>query len=158
MNFVMAIIALTTFALYDYFGFNTLGQKNLPLYRKTQWVVAFLIIVPLFLYRPSYTLIDGDSYYSWVSVVLAVLLWWTFNSDFLFYVFCWVIPVFKNVPRDSFEQQVMGDKVIWAWWTPVGILMGRVKNRTVPIRGEYLVFQAAVGTVITLLIQLTLVW
>lgn len=147
MTFILALLALAAFALFDYAGYNTIGQRALKTYRILQTAFGAWLMYMLWC-------VFGNL----AAAFTAALLWWTFNADILYYQYCRWLHWFKNEPVNAFQVDVMGDKVIWAWWTPAGILSGRLKNRSMPINGAVLVIQAFAGIALAIMYQILLIW
>jgi len=141
IQILLAAIALMIFALFDYLGYNTLGKRDLPLYRKVElgFGVALFLLLGLWIR-------------SWCAGLMAAFAWWTWWADLLFYVWAHWLKIWP-AETDSFQHDVQGDLVTWAWWTPAGLLMGRAKDRTKPISGVVLLVQALLGFV-----QIVFLW
>ena len=90
----------------------------------------------------------------WAAVSFLVL-WWFWVSDIIYYGFCSWLRWFKTEPPNAYEQDVKGNVVTWAAWTPWGLLrlaFGKAKKSD-PIDGYVLEVQAFVGVAIVLVIQ-----
>lgn len=123
------------FSLFDYLGYNTLGQKNIVVYRGLQVVVGVVL---------SFVLLTLASMKAFL---LGVMLWWTFNDDLLYYAFA---ELLRSFPAEvgSFKKDFFGEPVVtWAWWTPYGLYRWLLKKqpRLTPISGAILFLQAGAG-------------
>jgi len=146
MEFVWAVVALAIYALFDYFGYNAAEVHNsVPEYRKVQVVFAAVLIALLW------------TWMNYQSVLMGVFMWWTFSADFMYYQWAKWIKKYPDEIR-GFENDVEGNKVIWAWWTPVGLAMGRAKNKTKPIDGLILTVQMLVGVICAIIYQIIIYW
>ena len=82
------------------------------------------------------------------------LIWWTFGHDLLYYGFAEIFnPSGGWDGYDSFRDEFMGNKITWAYWTPIGISRGMKRNR--PIAGDALIAQALIGASLAFTITLT---
>lgn len=144
MEILLAVIALALFALFDYFGYNwAVKHLLMTLYRVAQFAFGLALIGVLVLL--------GE----WWSILMAVLMWWTFNADFLYYNFCKWFNAFPD-EHDAFENEVLADKVTWAWWTPAGLILGRWKDRGKAINGAILIGQCVLGVLAAIAIQIVI--
>ena len=140
MSLLLAVLAVALFALFDYIGYNTLGRQDLPFYRKVEFAVGVGFVLVLGLES------------LWAALMAAVL-WWFFWCDLVYYAWAHLLKLWP-AEVDSFQHEVQGNLVYWAWWTPVGLLMGRAKDRSKPISGLILLIQAGIGAVVVICIQL----
>lgn len=138
MTLLIAVLATALFGFVDYVGYNTIGQKLLVLYRILQTSIQIGIVVLLF------------EFAGFLAALSFLLLWWTFCSDMIYYGFCAWLRWFKTEPPNAFEQDVEGNVVTWAWWTPYGLVRG---HKTEPIDGTILIAQAISGIMVGLAIQ-----
>jgi len=133
------------FSLYDYFGFHISHKKGwedfTPInpYRISQLIVQLIITAFLFIF------------YGWFSALAFNILWWTWWADLLFYLWYDLLRVF-GYPRKpgGFKEQVIGNKVTWAYWTAWGFLRRKHKH-TVMTRKEIFV-QALIGLIVVCII------
>ena len=154
MTITLAVLAAVLFAFVDYVGYNGIGAGALKTYR-----ILFLSFgkgAPM-LYRVLQTIIQVAFVWVlwcilgnfWVAFSF-LFLWWTFNCDMIYYMFCGWLRWFPQEPVNAFNQDVMGDQVVWAWWTPYGLIRGR---KSEPIDGATLVVQAIGGVMFALTVQ-----
>ena len=132
------------YALLDYLIYGWVQDENhdAPLaYR----VFQALLWVPIML------LLD------WHDRIAFFLLWWTFVLDWIYYAFTFqyfmdklahVLRMSYGVPKvgwDDFEdtEADFANGITHAYWTPVGILMGFNKSKSIPV--WVLVVQSCVG-------------
>jgi len=133
------------FSIYDYFGFHISHRKGwedftaLNPYRLSQFV--FQIIISVILY-----IIGG-----WFTALAFNILWWTWWADLLFYYWYDTLRVF-GYPRSpgGFREQVLGNKVTWAYWTMWGIL--RFKHKNTVMKKSEIFLQAITGMIIVMTI------
>jgi hypothetical protein len=133
---MLAFIAIVLFGMYDYIGFNTI--KNVTVYRISQYVVQTLLTI-------------GCWYYgNWNTAVAFLILWWTFVGDLIYYFFYDVFKIFhKGYAGHAFDNEVLGNFVTWAWWTPYGLYNTFKRNsKKIPINGKILILQAIVGVAV----------
>ena len=141
MNFLYAALASIIFSFVDYLGYNELGRKGptqLIVYRIIQTVIQLCLVYALWCINP------------WAAVAF-VIIWWTFLCDFLYYAFC-NMGLF-GITGAAFTNEVMGNQVTWAWWTPYGLFKWattRVRNSV--IDGSTLILQGALGLFVALAI------
>ena len=148
MVLIPATILLLLFAAFDYVGFNVFGREHRTPYR----VVQLLFQAALCYF--------GGTALGWSAVAAFMVMWWTWLADFLYYFMFDVWPR-SYVPwyaGRAFKEEVLGDKVTWAFWTPYGllryVLSGGTAGRDVPIRGHELIFQGILGVAVALAISL----
>ncbi len=138
MELILSFAAIIIFSLYDYFGFHISYKrgwenfKPVNRYRVSQLLTQIIITIVLFF-------LGG-----WFSALAFNLLWWTWWADILFYFWYDTLRAF-GYPRNpgGFREQVLGNKVTWAYWTPWGLIRSKNKNEVMR-RGE-IFFQAAAG-------------
>jgi hypothetical protein len=150
MNFLLALLFIILYAFIDYFGYNTVGKWavyvpifkwKIQIYRLLQNVFQFGVLTP-FLYF----------YVNPVVAFIFNLLWWTWNADLVYYAICEVFNGFHltGFPgRGSFKNDVLGNQVTWASWTPYGLIRGA---KTMPISYSILLVQSFLGTLISVVL------
>jgi hypothetical protein len=161
MLLFMVLWASLIFALVDYFGYNTIGvakHLDLTIFKK---VITFDLqkkILSLTPYRwcqivlgaiLAYLLYAGPGL---LSVALCLVLYFTFFDDLLFYGLSEALQKFPN-DKGVFQREVMGNQVVWAWWTVYGLIRGK---RTEPIAGIILVLQSVIGLALVVAICVVL--
>ena len=148
MTLLIAVLAAVLFGFGDYWGFNTLGQKHLVVYRIIQTASQILLAAGCWA-------LGGH----WAAFSF-LMLWWCFWADLVYYACCALLKWYPAEPANAFEQNVMGNVVSWAWWTPYGLirmLFGQAK-KTDPINGNILIVQALIGTALAIVIQIIIWW
>jgi hypothetical protein len=149
LELLASFTGIIIFSLYDYFGFHISHKKGwedfTPVnpYRISQFIVqVFITLFLLFLY-------------GWFSALAFNILWWTWWADLLFYFWYDVLRIF-GYPRKpgGFKEQVMGNKVTWAYWTPWGLL--RIKHRDTVMTRKEIFIQAISGAITIILIYIYL--
>jgi hypothetical protein len=146
---ILSIAGIIVFSLYDYFGFHISHKqgwenfKPLNRYRFSQFAVQMVISACLYFAA------------GWFSVFAFNLLWWTWWADLLFYFWYDVLKVF-GYPRSpgGFKEQVLGNKVTWAYWTAWGLLRFKHKD-TVMTKNEIFV-QAVTGLIVVVIMYFAL--
>jgi len=147
MELISSIIGIIVFSLYDYFGFHISHKKGwedfTPLnpYRISQFIVQAVITIILYIL------------YGWYSALAFNILWWTWWADLLFY-FWYDFLRFFGYPRKpgGFKEQVIGNKVTWAYWTAWGLL--RFKHKDTIMTRNAIFVQAGAGMIIVVLLYL----
>jgi hypothetical protein len=147
LELIPSFIGIIIFSLYDYFGFHISHRKGwedfTPVnpYRITQFIVQVIITAGLYFF------------FGWFSVIAFNILWWTWWADLLFYFWYDYLKLF-GYPRKpgGFKEQVMGNKVTWAYWTAWGLLRFKHKN-TVMKRNEIFI-QAGAGIIIVIILNI----
>ena len=145
MELIAAFTGIIIFSLYDYFGFHISHKKGwedftfLNPYRVSQITVQIIITAALYI-------ITG-----WFSALAFNILWWTWWADLLFYFWYDIIKIF-GYPRKpgGFKEQVLGNKVTWAFWTAWGLM--RFKQKDVVMTSTEIFAQAGIGMLITILL------
>lgn len=143
MELIAAFSGIIIFSLYDYFGFHISHKKGwedftfLNPYRVSQITVQIIITAALYI-------ITG-----WFSALAFNILWWTWWADLLFYFWYDIIKIF-GYPRKpgGFKEQVLGNKVTWAFWTAWGLM--RFKQKDVVMTSTEIFAQAGIGMLITI--------
>ena len=149
MELLASFAGIILFSLYDYFGFHISHKKGwedftlLNPYRISQFIVQIIITISLYIL------------FGWFSALAFNILWWTWWADLLFYFWYDLLRVF-GYPRKSggFKEQVLGNKVTWAYWTPWGLM--RFKNKHTIMTWKEIFVQAVIGAVTVILIYLML--
>jgi len=145
LELISAFSGIIMFSLYDYFGFHIAHKKGwedftmFNPYRFSQFIVQLTITFTLYFI------------YGWFSALAFNLLWWTWWADLLFYMWYDLFKIF-GYPRKpgGFREQVLGNKVTWAYWTAWGLL--RFKHKDTVMKRNEIFLQAAAGLVIVILI------
>lgn len=139
---IIILLAVLTFSLFDYIGFNLLAVKKNKrvLYRIIQ--TALQIILCVLLFRMD-----------WSYAVGFMLLWWTWLCDWTYY---FIDYLSEKILGNSFEG---GDSLIevatgkmtvsWAWWTPVGLITGRRY-----LTNSVLIYQSLAGIALVLALKI----
>jgi len=143
LELIAAFSGIIIFSLYDYFGFHISHKKGwedftfLNPYRVSQITVQIIITAALYI-------ITG-----WFSALAFNILWWTWWADLLFYFWYDIIKIF-GYPRKpgGFKEQVLGNKVTWAFWTAWGLM--RFKQKDVVMTSTEIFAQAGIGMLITI--------
>lgn len=140
---ILPIIAIFTFALYDYFGFTyAIHNNKVQNYRISQVIIQIIIsILCLWLGGLKEALIFN-------------ILWWTWWADWIFYLYCFLFN-YKGNRKDKFQP--FEGKVRWAFWTPLGLLqllfLGKESKQFYRVLNPvYLVIQSVFGLFISILI------
>ncbi len=147
MDIVSAFIGIIIFSLYDYFGFHLSHKKGwedftfINPYRISQFIFQLIITISLYLS------------FGWFSSFAFNLLWWTWWADLLFYFWYDLLKIF-GYPRTpgGFREQIIGNKVTWAYWTAWGLL--RFKHKDTIMKKNEIFLQAAAGLIIVILIYI----
>lgn len=118
--------AHVVFAGFDVLLYPQLGVENKFWYRATQLMLQAGI---------SYALYEIGG---WRPVIAFNLQWWTWNTDLLYYFF-------YDIARGTtaFKDEVLANRVTWAGWTPVGLILHGGKRER--ISGNILLTQAGIG-------------
>ena len=139
-------VALIAFGFFDYVGYNlsvVRGQTWLAFYRVLQVVFQILLVAWLCRFGGTWTT-EGF----WRATCF-MFLWWCFVADFIYYFFYWVLHWFNVRGEGGFGVEVLGDQVVWAWWTPLGLLLHGGKREV--ISGQDLILQAGIGVAFSIL-------
>lgn len=126
MEIISVAAAIIIFGLFDYFGFHISLRKGwadfgfINPYRIAQLFVQISLSLVLLML------------FGWVAVISFNILWWTWWADLIFYFFYDTLRIF-GYPRSpgGFKEQVMGNKVTWAFWTPLGLLKHKGKHNVI---------------------------
>ena len=148
MELLASFTGILIFSLYDYFGFHISHKKGwedfslINPYRISQLTVQIIITVFLFIY------------YGWFSALAFNILWWTWWADLLFYFWYDLLRIF-GYPRKpgGFKEQVMGNKVTWAYWTALGFIRRKHKHTVMTMKEIFI--QAVIGLIIICVIYFT---
>lgn len=151
MELIYSFAGIIIFSLYDYFGFHISHKKGwedftfINPYRVSQTIIQLAITAALY--------IAGG----WYTPLAFIILWWTWWADLMFY-FWYDTLRFFGYPRKpgGFRQQVLGNKVTWAYWTMWGLL--RFKHKDTVMKRNEIFVQAAMGLTIVLLIYFLMVY
>lgn len=138
MNFIAGFAALLIFALFDYVGYNTAVRwGKVTLYRIVQTFLQLGLTALLWWQVNGYTAF----LFNW--------LWWFWLADLLYYFMYDTFKWFgeEGMPGTAFTTQVLGNQVVWAWWTPSGLLQTALGCKSVPIPGNALLVQAMAGLI-----------
>ena len=140
-NIIYGLSGVLAFSLFDYFGFNLSLNKNwadFSLFNKYRFFQAtFQVVLSVSLYFLS----------RWQSVAAFNIIWWTWGCDFIFYLLCEIFNYGND--RGNFKKEVSGNNVLWAWWTPYGLMFTR---RGDVITKRILITQALIGLLISIII------
>jgi len=159
-NLLIAIAALLFFGFFDYCGYNlAVRRSKVWIYRIIQNVLQWLIMTPLLWWQ-----------FGFLTAFLFDWMWWCWMADMAYY---WLYDTLKwfNEPGSeyagkAFRTVVLGDKVVWSWWSLYGLffrmlipllLRGRT-DKNVPIPGHVLIAQAILGFVAAFLIAALCDW
>lgn len=137
-----SFIAVIIFGFIDYIGYN--------LARKYSAIIAYRII-QVFI-QACIAAILWKLFGVW-SAASFMLLWWTFNADFVYYFF-YNLNWLKIEGEAGFRLEVLGNQVTWAWWTPIGLFMHGGRREV--ILWNDLAMQAAIGVIGSILIWIFL--
>jgi hypothetical protein len=145
LELIYSFTGIIIFSLYDYFGFHISHKKGwedfsaLNPYRVSQIIIQVIISILLFYFS------------GWFSALAFNILWWTWWADLLFYFWYDTLRIF-GYPRSTggFREQVLGNKVTWAYWTMWGLL--RLKNKDIVMKKNEIFIQAAAGLIIVIII------
>jgi len=141
-----SVLALCVFAFADYIGYNIAADGGWKkLYRVLQLCFQLGLTVLLWV---------------WVDYRAAFLFnfwWWCWIADLIYYLLFDSLRWFhRGYAGSAFANEVLGDKVRWAWWTPYGLvsrmliplgLRGAIEKQK-PIAGDVLLVQAWVGAIV----------
>lgn len=128
-----AALAIVFFAFFDVTLYN-LVRFSTPLMIKVYRVFQHIVLVALavgLMYEVSVP-----------SGIAFLLMWWTWVADLVYY---FLYDLFLG--RSAFKEEVLGDIVTWAWWTPLGLLFVP-KGET--INGSWLLIQSVLGLVLSI--------
>jgi hypothetical protein len=147
MEIILAFIGIILFGLFDYFGFHVSYKRGwadfgmINKYRIAQFIFQIIISALLF--------IAGG----WFAVFAFNFLWWTWWADLLFYFFYDTLRFF-GYPRKpgGFKEQVLGNKITWAFWTPLGLIKHRGRHKV--LKYYELMGQCLTGLLIVILLYL----
>lgn len=135
--------ALIFFGFVDYVGYNIAtqaGKIHLIIYRVFQTLLQITLMALLWKYSGFW------------SAFVFMFLWWTFNADFVFYGCAAIFKWFSD--GADFKRDVLHDKVTWAYWTPLGLILHGGKHEI--ITGQDLIAQAGLGFIGAILISVFL--
>ena len=140
MELLYSFCGIILFSLYDYFGFHISHRKGwedftaVNPYRISQLIIQLLITASLYFFS------------GWLAALCFNILWWTWWADLLFY-FWFDMLKFFGYPRSpgGFREQVLGNKVTWAYWTAWGLL--RIKHKDTVMKKHEIFLQAALGLI-----------
>lgn len=139
---IMAYLSILLFAFFDYIFYN-LAYESLGLkltYRILQIIVQVGLIAALW--------IDG----SFTQALVFFILWWTWIADFIYYAFYDLLGWFGK-SKTTFKDEVLGDTVTWANWTPIQYITYRISAD--PKASHLILFmQGFIGLFISLLITI----
>jgi len=154
---LIAFAALFVFALFDYIGYNKLGRNNIMVtffkwevneYRIYQTIFQILLTTVLWWQ------------FSWVPAILFLFMWDVWLADLLYYLFCYIFNWYNH--KFAFMLEVLGNEVVWASWTLVGLFLQAYNfifkkispkiTRVTPIFGRILLIQAAIGLIVSFVI------
>ena len=142
---IIALLACLVFSLFDYAGYN-ISKKSSKLlvgYRVLQYIVQAVITYVVWVN------------FSWKEAFAWLILWWTWLCDFMYYGWAWIINP-KPAPNNAWEGREgllkTLEVVTWAWWTPYGLIINGVKNKTRVIPLMTLIVQAILGFVLAFFI------
>jgi hypothetical protein len=90
-------------------------------------------------------------YYGWFSALAFNILWWTWWADLLFYLWYDLLRIF-GYPRKpgGFREQVLGNKVTWAYWTAWGFM--RYKRKHTIMTWKEILLQSIAGAMFVIAI------
>jgi len=144
ITFILAALAVIVYGIFDYFGYNKI--KPVWVYRIVQF--GFNLVIWTILYHIP---MGG-----FLATLLFIFMHATFCSDFVYYYLYDHLKWYGgSYAGKAYEREVLGDKVVWAWWTPYGIFTRLLPGKKdVPIKGHTLLIQAAVGIGFSLLLSL----
>lgn len=143
----MEWIILLGFAVFDYFGYNTIGRWSIIIYRIIQNAILIMFLL--------YALHAWFGWFGFASSLWPMLgwckpqaalsflfLWWAWWADIFYYVLYDVLKCFgyeddalfgrvyvgedaeeHRINGGAFEHEVLNDHVTWAWWTPLGLII-----------------------------------
>jgi hypothetical protein len=153
MNFLYALIAIFIFGMFDYVGYNKYGQFPLKKLKLILWEVhPYRVIQTLFqlgLFISMWIFIDF-----WAGF-LFMFMWWAWLADFVYYLYYDVLKWFgeQGSAGEAFKEQVLGNRVTWASWTPYGIIFRWIPGyKKQPISGKILIIQGIVGLIISIVV------
>ena len=149
MEIILAAGGIILFGLFDYFGFHISIKKGwadfgmLNRYRVAQFFVQVFISLCIYF-------ISG-----WFAAIAFNILWWTWWADLVFYFFYDTLRIY-GYPRKpgGFKEQVVGNKVPWAFWTPLGLLKFGGKHKVLTFRE--LIMQSIVGLILVIIFYFVL--
>ena len=138
LELYLTFIALIVFAFFDYFGYNVLHKIQPTVCGITQH--ALLIAIAAILY-----------FLAWQCTVAFILLWWTWWADAIYYVFADSFRWYHKA-GDRWQAEAVEDRVTWAWWTPMGLML----PYKMPMPYTTLLRQLIIGMALALIIMSTL--
>lgn len=132
------LIPILAFALFDFWGYNLSVKKKwvneelINPYRIVQTAVQTVIIVLLLIF------------FDWKTSAVFIILWWTWYADWIYYALC--VPFYFYCEKDEWKTPFRNE-VTWAWWTPLGLIMGKGT-----IDWQWLFLQTLLGIGISILL------
>ena len=141
---ILPFIAIILYGFFDYVGYNQISP--LWLYRTLQFILNIAIYTGLYF-------IGG-----WLLPIIFLILHETFIADLVYYFFFDTLKWYGgSYAGTAYKNEVLGDKVVWAWWTFYGIFTRLIPGKkNVSILGADLIGQASAGLVLSILMALFL--
>lgn len=134
---MVSLAFVILFAFFDYIGFNTIGKWNKVFYRALQYIFQGVIVWFLW------------SFDSFGTALWFLFLWWVWIADLIYYLFFDILRWFGDRSGTAFRNEVLGNLVTWAWWTPAGLIQWAItKQRNLPIKAWILCSQALAGLIL----------
>lgn len=143
IDLLAAVLFVVLFGFFDYVAYNFgVKWKAVPFYRVAQYFVQAAMIAFLW---------DNVNF---KAAFLFTWLWWCWLADLVYYFFYDTFGWFKEqgTVGNAFKDQVLGNKVTWAWWTPYGMVQTIRGKKAEPIGGNVLLAQAGAGLLIAIVI------
>jgi len=152
---IALLICNVAFSFADYLSYNWSIDKDVKWcndcdpgnnlyepYRVIQYVLGLGLAMQLYLFI------------GWTSLLAFAVWHFTFNNDNLFYLWHQIFN-FWDQERNAFEDEILGDKCSWAFFTPIGIYHWIKNGHTnTRISGAVLCFQSFIGIIITIVLCL----
>lgn len=150
MTILYAFLFAIIFSIFDFFGYQYASRRGLTEgllapYRIVQGSVQILLTATCFYF------------FGWAAALGFFLLWWTWNCDLMYY---FIYDITKLYGSGAFKNEVLGNKVSWAWWTAYGLVDLWINGKDPKtnyyrvINGSILLFQAFLGILTVIFIGL----
>lgn len=141
---LLPFLAIIGYGFADYVGFNRVSP--LTVYRIFQGIGTVLIYLFLLAFG------------GFIPTLIFFILHFTFWCDLVYYFLYDTLKWYGgNYAGTAYKNEVLGDKVTWAWWTFYGLFTRSFRGlKSTPIAGSDLIGQAAAGLVLSILIALFL--
>ena len=139
------ILLALIFGLFDYLGFNLALRKK---WTDNSYINPYRIIQFVF---QCFLSAAGLFVFGWLSVVIFLVLWWTFVCDHIFYLFAYIIRLNPS-DKNDFRNQILNDGCYWAHWTPWGLI--KCRGKICLVTGREILIQSLFGILLSLILAI----